>query len=195
MLGFTDEKATGHIYSRNSIIICTTNAHGWYWYCNVPWCSFRKLEHYRTGRGIEAWLIAGSISSWKQPYNLYKHTYHTKISCDSIPEPNLVQTYHHYELKEYYSIEVDDSDIYISIYMWYINGKTRIGGMELVSLCCNRVFISGESDGRGRCKFVILTKFDIFIKQMPTFVLKAHQFHWMIGLIFLQLQCFVDHTE
>ena len=33
-----------------------------------------------------------------------------------------------------------------------------IGGMELVSLSCNRVFISAESVGRGWCKFAIATK-------------------------------------
>ena len=33
-----------------------------------------------------------------------------------------------------------------------------IGGMELVSLSCNRVFISAESVGRGWCKFAITTK-------------------------------------
>ena len=32
-----------------------------------------------------------------------------------------------------------------------------IGGIELVSLSCNRVFISAESVGRGWCKFVIAT--------------------------------------
>ena len=33
-----------------------------------------------------------------------------------------------------------------------------IGDMELVSLSCNRVFISAESIGRGWCKFTIATK-------------------------------------
>ena len=33
-----------------------------------------------------------------------------------------------------------------------------IGGMELVSLSCNRVFISAESVGRGWCKIAIATK-------------------------------------
>ena len=33
-----------------------------------------------------------------------------------------------------------------------------IGGMELVSLSCNRVFISAESYGLGWCKFAIATK-------------------------------------
>ena len=33
-----------------------------------------------------------------------------------------------------------------------------IGGMELVSLSCNRVFISAESVGRDWCKFAIATK-------------------------------------
>ena len=33
-----------------------------------------------------------------------------------------------------------------------------IGGMELVSLSCNRVIISAESVGRGWCKIAIATK-------------------------------------
>ena len=33
-----------------------------------------------------------------------------------------------------------------------------IGGMELLSLSCNRVFISAESVGRGWCKIAIATK-------------------------------------
>ena len=41
------------------------------------------------------------------------------------------------------------------------HGKRKppcIGGMELVSLSCNRVFISAESVGRGWCKIAIATK-------------------------------------
>ena len=38
-----------------------------------------------------------------------------------------------------------------------------IGGMELVSLSCNRVFISAECVGRGWCKIAIATKWYQFI--------------------------------
>ena len=43
----------------------------------------------------------------------------------------------------------------------FIDAKRKppcIGGMELVSLSCNRVFISAESVGRGWCKIAIATK-------------------------------------
>ena len=47
-------------------------------------------------------------------------------------------------------------------YVFTIHGFKRkppcIGGMELVSLSCNRVFISAESVGRGWCKIAIATK-------------------------------------
>ena len=42
-----------------------------------------------------------------------------------------------------------------------------IGGMELVSLSCNRVFISAESVGRGWCKIAIATQW--------------YQFHYGLG--------------
>ena len=44
---------------------------------------------------------------------------------------------------------------------WNQDSKRKppcIGGMELVSLSCNRVFISAESVGRGWCKIAIATK-------------------------------------
>ena len=46
-------------------------------------------------------------------------------------------------------------------YSWETDHKRKplcIGGMELVSLSCNRVFISAESVGRGWCKIAIATK-------------------------------------
>ena len=45
--------------------------------------------------------------------------------------------------------------------LWHNITKRKppcIGGMELVSLSCNRVFISAESVGRGWCKIAIATK-------------------------------------
>ena len=47
------------------------------------------------------------------------------------------------------------------ISFWAAHTKRKppcIGGMELVSLSCNRVFISAESVGRGWCKIAIATK-------------------------------------
>ena len=41
---------------------------------------------------------------------------------------------------------------------WIKRKPPCIGGMELVSLSCNRVFISAESVGRGWCKIAIATK-------------------------------------
>ena len=41
---------------------------------------------------------------------------------------------------------------------WVKRKPPCIGGMELVSLSCNRVFISAESVGRGWCKIAIATK-------------------------------------
>ena len=47
----------------------------------------------------------------------------------------------------------------IAVYHLYTKRKPPcIGGMELVSLSCNRVFISAESVGRGWCKIAIATK-------------------------------------
>ena len=49
--------------------------------------------------------------------------------------------------------------ISVSLGFPYIKRKPPcIGGMELVSLSCNRVFISAESVGRGWCKIAIATK-------------------------------------
>ena len=53
-----------------------------------------------------------------------------------------------------------------------------IGGMELVSLSCNRVFISAESVGRGWCKIAIATKW--------------YQFHTTDKCGFLLMQWITD---
>ena len=45
-----------------------------------------------------------------------------------------------------------------SLALWLKRKPPCIGGMELVSLSCNRVFISAESAGRGWCKIAIATK-------------------------------------
>ena len=48
---------------------------------------------------------------------------------------------------------------YVTLDLKYFKRKPPcIGGMELVSLSCNRVFISAESVGRGWCKIAIATK-------------------------------------
>ena len=54
-----------------------------------------------------------------------------------------------------------------------------IGGMELVSLSCNRVFISAESVGRGWCKIAIATKW--------------YQFHTTDKCGFLFMPWITDH--
>ena len=61
------------------------------------------------------------------------HVFHT-------PRPSMIKTYN-------LTLNNDDK-----------RKPPCIGGMELVSLSCNRVFISAESVGRGWCKIVIATK-------------------------------------
>ena len=165
-------------FSLTEVISCIISRHYVYYaYCIIIWYATKLLIINPTNSVLMHWNGTSVVVFWTillcnalfSDYMKYHQSYQSDINKSYLQWPYINisspgQNGCHFADNDLRCIFVHKKFyIFIRISLKFVPiGPKRkppcIGGMELVSLSCNRVFISAESVGRGWCKIAIATK-------------------------------------